>query len=137
MKTNSPLTTLKDVQYARMWPREIFDCEREFARELEVLDKSGVYVLYRDDIPYYIGQAAKLRRRLWQHANVAGSRYYNFWNFFSVFVPKEENRIGELEAILIAAMPTANSSQPRLLKEKFPPKANALLRRIRRNRIPQ
>src|SRR3954468_18260007 len=76
MTKNKPVST-----YARMWPREVFDCRngnRLLVKELEVLSQPGVYVLYRDDVPYYVGKAAKLRKRLWSHANQATTRYYNF-----------------------------------------------------------
>src|SRR5947209_4611415 len=91
------LPTTSKIQYARMWPREVFDClvvdekprKQAMAKGLEILTKPGVYILYRDDLPYYIGQASRLRSRLWQHANVPGARYHNFWNFFSVFVAED------------------------------------------------
>jgi len=62
--------------YARMWPREVFfrfpalksaGTKRKIAlaKDLDFLEKPGVYILYRDDEPYYIGQATKLRDRLW------------------------------------------------------------------------
>src|SRR5271170_3620056 len=64
--------------YARMWPREVFyflvpkeEGKRRkvsLGKGLDLVNEAGVYVLYRDDIPYYIGQAAKLRHRLWTHA---------------------------------------------------------------------
>jgi hypothetical protein len=131
-------------EYARMWPREIFDRLEDksdgkkrqlLAKGLEVLDKPGVYVLYRDDEPYDIGQATKLRQRLWLHANRPGSRYYNFWNLFSAFVVKDPTHRSELEGILIAAMPTANSANPRLLKRPFPKEVRDMLREVRRMRV--
>jgi len=72
-------------QYARMWPREVFDnfdnlsarTDAETSAGLEILNKAGIYVLYRDDIPYYIGQAKKLRFRIFSHANKPNGRYYN------------------------------------------------------------
>jgi hypothetical protein len=60
-------------EYARMWPREVFDClipnenggrKKILGKGLDLVNEPGVYVLYRDDIPYYIGQATKLRQRL-------------------------------------------------------------------------
>ncbi len=47
-------------QYARMWPREVFDHVPEegtsknkpLAKSIEFLNEPGVYVLYRDDVPY-------------------------------------------------------------------------------------
>ena len=79
-------------------------------RTIELLKKPGCHILYRDGVPYYIGQAKKLRGRLWQHACVPDSRYYNFWNHFSAFVVEDPDHRNEIEAILVAAMPTANSA---------------------------
>ena len=133
-------------QYARMWPREVFyriipkekhgksttgkRPPRLMFRSIELLKESGVYVLYRDGIPYYIGQAKKLRGRLWQHACAPDSRYYNFWNHFSAFVVKEPNHRNEIEAILVAAMPTANSAKPRIQKESLPVGVRKMIREI-------
>jgi hypothetical protein len=128
-------------EYARMWPREVFDCliasetsgrKKMLAKGLDLVDQPGVYVLYRDDIPYYVGQAAKLRQRLWAHAGSAGGRYSNFWNYFSAFVIRDPRMRNEVEGILIAAMPTANSAKPRLKRARFPQAVRQMLRRIRR-----
>jgi predicted GIY-YIG superfamily endonuclease len=124
-----------------MWPREVIfdgtagDGKKMMARSLDILKKSGVYVLYRDDIPYYIGQAKRLQARLWQHAWNPNSRHYNFWNFFSVFVINESKHMNEVEAILIAAMPTANSARPRMEREKIPKEVVSRMREIRRSRV--
>ena len=91
-------------------------------------------MLYRDDVPYYIGKATRLRQRLWMHATKPPMRYYNFWNFFSAFVVPEAARRNEIEGILIAAMPTANTAQPGLPKEKFPVEIIAMVRRLRKDR---
>lgn len=129
-------------EYARMWPREVFDClipnedggkKRLLAKGLELVNQPGVYVLYRDDIPYYIGQATKLRQRLWAHAGSSGGRYSNFWNYFSAFVIRDPKMRNEVEGILIAAMPTANSAKPRLKRAKFPRAVSQMARRIRVN----
>ena len=84
---------------------------------LRLLDGPGVYVLYGDDVPYYVGKGDRLRARMRHHADRPGSRYYNFWNFFSAFAIKDENTRDEIEGILIAAMPTANGVKPKLPKE--------------------
>ena len=132
-------------EYARMWPRDIFfrrlrkgnstrkgpsSRKRYLFRDIPLLRKPGVYVLYRDDVPYYIGQATRLRTRLWAHACKPDGRYYNHWNFFSAFVIEDENQRNEIERILIAAMPTANSMKP-LKKEKKPPEIIRMEREIR------
>ena len=100
-------------EYARMWPRDIFfrrlrkgnsrkgpsSRKRYLFRDIPLLRKPGVYVLYRDDVPYYIGQATRLRTRLWAHACKPDGRYYNHWNFFSAFVIEDENQRNEIERI--------------------------------------
>src|SRR5579863_8765669 len=123
--------------YARMWPRDVFakaraegvgnKRKRLIAKSLEFLQVKGVYVLYRDDVPYYIGQATKLRNRLWGHALNPESRYFHFWNFFSAFAVENQKHRNELEGVLIASMPTANSAKPRLQRERMPPVVRELL----------
>jgi hypothetical protein len=118
MITRKPIAS-----YARMWPRRLFDCKRgkqPLVNELEILSQPGVYVLYRNDIPYYVGKAARLRKRLWPHANRPGSKHYNFWNYFSVFVVKDAAERSRLEGLLIAAMPTANGAKPRIVRAQLP-----------------
>ena len=74
-----------------MWPRKVFNI-REGSGQLSAdvkrkLRHPGVYVLYRDDHPYYVGKTSgALFDRIWHHANQPHGRYYNLWNFFSVFV---------------------------------------------------
>ena len=119
-----------------MWPREVFDRELTLVRGLAILSKPGVYVLYRDDVPYYIGQAKNLQKRLCWHATTPGGRYFNFWNFFSVFVAEDKSHRSEIEGILIAAMPTANSAKPRLQRERLPAEVSQMMRDIRRGRLP-
>jgi hypothetical protein len=121
------------IDYAGMWPREVLYHGRKALREdpeFAILGKPGVYVLYREDVPFYVGQAKKnLRRRLWSHAVVSGRRLYNFWTHFSVLVPADVGRCNEIEAILIAAMPgTINSAKPRMNQVPFPKKAKELLK---------
>ena len=118
--------------YARMWPREVFGLfgNKTMAKDLEFLTRSGVYILYRNDTPYYIGQATKLRTRLRGHATRAESRYFHFWNFFSAFAVSNPSHRDELEGILIAAMPTANSAKPKMQRERMPKEVRDLLKRI-------
>ena len=112
--------------------------EQEKTRRLQRVWSScsqpGVYVLYRDDVPYYVGKADWLRKRLWWHALKPDARYYNFWNFFSAFVVLDATQRNEVEGILISAMPTANSAQPKLPKEKLPKEVIAMVGKIRKNR---
>ncbi len=120
----------------RMWPREIFDRVDIFGtgnrKELPELAKPGVYVLYRDDKPYYVGQAKKtMRGRIGQHATVPTERHYHLWNYFSAFVIEDPTHRSDVEAILIAAMPTANSARPKLPKEKTSEKVRKLFHELR------
>jgi len=126
--------------YAQMWPREVFDYVLPDGKKtlgkgggLPVINRPGIYVLYRDDIPYYIGQAKKLSKRLWDHSRPVGGRYSNFWNYFSAFVIEDGEMRNEVEGILIAAMPTANRAEPKLEKAKVPPDILKVMRSIRRH----
>lgn len=113
----------KNGVYAKMWPRELFSCKSGkdwVIDQLQVLSKPGVYVLYRDEIPYYVGKAVVLRERLLRHANRYGSKHYLFWNYFSMFVVRNSRARAQLESFLIAAMPTANGAKPRIRKEPLP-----------------
>ena len=124
--------------YARMWPRAVFYTkalnlesgrERNLAKELEFLQRPGVYVLYRDDTPYYVGKAQKLRSRLNLWANNPSSPHFHHWNFFSAFAVDEAKRRDELEGVLIAALPTANNgAKPRLKRARLPKEVKDLLR---------
>jgi len=117
--------------YVRMWPRGVFskgESEKQMlARSLDFLKGPGVYILYRNDTPYYIGQATKLRSRLFSHARRPDHRYFHFWNFFSAFAVAEKGLRNELEGILIASMPTANSAKPRLAREPMPTSVSRML----------
>jgi hypothetical protein len=105
-----------------MWPRAVLEQGREFLRDpqLAILREPGVYVLYRHDVPYYVGQAKKLRSRLLEHANNPNTSYYNFWTYFSVFVPDNPDIRSQIEGLLIAAMPTENRARPKLHIHKIP-----------------
>ena len=124
--------------FISMWPREFCDTRQKGKNRLLIWDfpdlqKPGVYVLYRDEEPYYIGKAEKLRKRLFAHSNHTTDRYYNFWNLFSAFVVKDKKYLSEVETILIAAMPTANSATPRMRKIKMPEEVTAQMKRVRKH----
>jgi hypothetical protein len=124
--------------FISMWPREICDIRQKgegylFIRNVPELQKPGVYVLYRDDQPYYIGQASVLRRRLRAHASQTTDRYYNFWNLFSAFIVRDKKYLDEVETILIAAMPTANSATPKLRRIPMPRPLTSQIRLVRKH----
>jgi hypothetical protein len=106
---------------------------KSFPAEIkQLLSQPGVYILYRDDQPYYVGKASgRLFRRLRSHASNPKDKYYNFWNFFSAFVIPNLKHIPEVEGILIASMPTDNSSVMRIKKIHLPQRVADILRRQR------
>jgi len=123
-----------------MWPREVFDrlvCvegrKRALAKPLDIVNKPGIYILYRDGVPYYIGKSDRIRSRLWKHAWDPKTRHYNLWNFFSFFVVEDADQRNEIEGILIAAMPTANSARPKLPREQLGKEITTMLHEIRRS----
>jgi hypothetical protein len=122
--------------YLKMWPRAALDLRNEKGhKHLEdiwrLLRYPGVYILYRDDQPYYIGRSEKtVGNRIYSHAIQPRDRYYNFWNFFSVFlVPK--SHIEEVEGILIAAFPTENAATPKFKRLSLPRNISTLLHKRR------
>lgn len=121
--------------YAKMWPREVFDVRagnKYLGVVKERLSTPGVYVLYRDDRLYYIGQAkSSLFRRLRRHSIRPRDPYYNFWNFFSAFSVPEIAHIGEVEAILIASAPSANRAVPKIPRIQFPDQVGKILHKRR------
>lgn len=123
MRKRRRLGSIVDA-YLKMWPRGVFDLRTDNRLVPEIrslLSAPGVYVLYRDDQPYYVGRATRsLRHRLHAHANRPKDRYYNFWNFFSAFVVSKKKHIPEVEGILIAAFPTENAATPHFKKLPLP-----------------
>jgi hypothetical protein len=105
----------------RALPRALFHRKDGKAHLEDLLDGKGVYVLYRNDEPYYIGKTGTtLFKRLRTHALRPNGRRYNFWNYFSAFVIEDDRHRDEVEAILISAMPTAaNSSKPKFERMKL------------------
>ena len=125
------------TQFARMWPREFFEGKKRpdwAAGVWEQLDFPGVYVLYRDEHPYYVGQTkGRLYARIWVHTNRPQARYFNFWNFVSAFVVPEARHVDEVEALLITTMTTANRATPKIKRITFPLKAWRKIRAGNRN----
>jgi len=75
--------------YVRMWPRALFERVKgekvNPAHSLGFLAGPGVYVLYRNDTPHYIGQAQRLEGRLFAHARKPEDRYYHFLELLFCF----------------------------------------------------
>src|ERR1700730_12984129 len=71
-----------------------------------------------------------LIKRLSSHALKPNARRYNFWNYFSAFeIPNPSHR-DEVEAILISAMPTANSSRPKFERKTLDRRAARMLNNV-------
>jgi hypothetical protein len=127
------------TEYARMWPREVwdvFDNKALVVRKLPELQQPGVYILYRDDVPYYVGKTTRaLAKRLHDHSNKTSDRYFNYWNYFSFFVVPDPAHVDEVEGILIASMPTANSASPKIKQVQLPKSISNVLRNARRRTV--
>ncbi len=116
-----------------MWPRWTLEFEG-WLDVKERLRQPGVYVLFRDDQPYYVGQTKnKLFWRIHTHATKPQDRYYHFWNYFSAFVVTNAKHREEVEGVLIAAMPTANGATPKIQKIRFPKSVTSLMSRMRKS----
>ncbi|MGD0902071.1 MAG: GIY-YIG nuclease family protein [Terracidiphilus sp.] len=133
-------------RFIRMWPRAIFDTpamieghrgkQPSIAMTIKELERPGVYILYIDDQPFYVGQAqGKLRSRLRAHANGVGGLRSYFWNYFSAFIVENPKHIDEVEAILISAMPSVitNSSKPKLPRVRITEPIRRRMRELRKN----
>jgi len=124
--------------YAEMWPREIFDLRRGKNRLIselrDLLNSPGVYVLYRDDEPYYIGKTKKaIYYRVYDHANKPKDRYYRFWNYFSAFLINDAQHLSDIEGLLISAVPKAsNNATPGFERIEIPRAIHDLFIRMRR-----
>jgi hypothetical protein len=123
--------------YARMWPRAIFYTkalnegsgrQRSLSKELAFLKQGGVYVLYWNETPYYVGKAAKLRSRLSLWATKPSAPHFHFWNYFSAFAVSDSQKRNELEGVLIASLPMANNgAKPRLKSAGLPKEVKEIL----------
>ena len=113
---NKAKSNWKTQQFFRMWRRALFHMKQGQDILRKSLNSPGVYILYRNDEPYYIGKTGKpLIKRLKAHALKPNARRYNFWNYFSAFEIGDPSHRDEIEAILISAMPTAaNGARPKI-----------------------
>ncbi len=128
------------TQYARMWPRELFQQPKRSPETLEVrkhLDQPGVYVLYRDEHPYYVGRTDKrLFSRIWNHANRPQWSHFNFWNYASAFVVPNPRHVGQIEGLLITTMTTANKATPKIQRIPYPLKVWKTIHKGQKNSLP-
>ncbi len=120
------------IAAAQMWPRLVFDFDEKSSVK-DCLQEPGVYVLFRDDQPYYVGQTkrAPLFKRIRNHATKTRGRYYHFWNYFSAFTIPDPRHRDAVEGILIASMPTANGATPKINRIPLPQVVASKMRAIR------
>jgi hypothetical protein len=82
-----------------MWPRKVFLVSAGKPLSLavrNVLKGPGVYVLYRDDHPHYVGKTSRpLFDRIWNHATQPHDPYYLSWNYFSAFAVQQKTQRGD------------------------------------------
>jgi hypothetical protein len=131
-KTKIPPTMIDS--YIRMWPRQVYYLKNG-KKHLESIrgslwQKSGIYILYRaDGVPYYIGLARNLWRRIRNHAINQNAKHYHHWTHFSAFILSDIRHMRELEALIIAAFgfSTANGSLRRMKRILLPKDARIAL----------
>ena len=109
-----------------MWPREVYNIKDgnkhlESVRQ-ELRQKPGIYILYQNEKPYYVGQAKNLWNRIRNHATNQNAKHYHLWTHFSAFILSDTQHINELEGFVIAAFDTAtaNSSKMRMKRILLP-----------------
>lgn len=116
--------------FVKLWPREVFYIKggKDLDEVKKRVDRSGVNILYKDFEVFYIGRAKSLFERVQFHA----WKRYQLWNHFSAFLVPED-RLDDVEAIMIAATPrTANrQSGKRIERINLPSNAANLLLKSR------
>jgi len=59
---------------------------------------SGIYVLYKDDIPHYVGKASSLPSRIRNHQK---DRLRKEWDVFSLYVVRGDRYVKDVESLLL------------------------------------
>ena len=59
---------------------------------------SGIYVLYKHDVPHYVGKASKLSWRIRNHQN---DRLKGKWDSFSLYVVRGDRYVKDIESLLL------------------------------------
>ena len=59
---------------------------------------SGIYVLYKDNIPHYVGKAGKLSWRIREHQR---DRLKGKWDAFSLYVVRGDRYVKDVESLLL------------------------------------
>jgi hypothetical protein len=59
---------------------------------------SGIYVLYKDSVPHYVGKAGNLSWRIRHHQR---DRLKEKWDTFSLYVVRGERYVKDVESLLL------------------------------------
>lgn len=72
-----------------------------FRPEIETIarDASGIYALYKNNKPYYIGLAKNLNGRILSH--LERDRHVGKWDKFSIYIIKRVKYLKDLETLLL------------------------------------
>jgi hypothetical protein len=83
--------------YAEKLPGTVLDVFWKQFKKL-IHHKSGIYVLYKNDVPHYVGKASNLSYRVRAHQNdrLRGKR-----EAFSFYVVRRASHIKHLESLLL------------------------------------
>ena len=60
--------------------------------------QSGVYVLYKNDVPHYVGKASSLASRVRHHLK---DRLKGEWDAFSLYVVRGDRHVKDVESLLL------------------------------------
>jgi hypothetical protein len=102
-------------QHLENLSRAALEEQQEIIRDF-VRNRHGLYALYRNDRLYYVGLASNLRSRLTAHLR---DRHRDTWNRFSVYLTIGDDRLRELEALVVRiAQPGGNRQKGKLSKSQ-------------------
>jgi hypothetical protein len=59
---------------------------------------SGVYILYKHDVPHYVGKASSLASRIRHHQK---DRLKRKWDAFSLYVVRGDRQVKDVESLLL------------------------------------
>jgi len=122
-KEGASVRTEKKIceKWVRRWPRSVFHVKDQKHLLQSELNAPGIYILNDGKQPYYVGKAQNLYKRLCDYLNPDLSSYGS-WDNFSTFFVRDSKTRDQLEAVLIAAMPTANRARPKIKRVRLPKK---------------
>jgi hypothetical protein len=84
--------------YAEELPGTVLEVFRKELKDLLGKKKAGIYVLYREGKPYYVGKAGNLPSRIKDHTK---DRLNKKWDAFSFYVVGRPGYSKHLESLLL------------------------------------